>query len=92
MMVRSLSLVVPYRDKLRFCHRFGGTMAVCRTAPFLGFPNIQQRSVSSLPLSGSLEQGLSLTTWLHDTSYRRIARLPRDWQLPCFPKGERNGI
>lgn len=67
-------------------------MAVCRTAPFPDFPNIQQGSVSSLPLSDSLEQGLSLTTWLCDTSYCRIARLLRDWQLTCIPKGDRNGI
>lgn len=67
-------------------------MAGYRTAPFLGFPNIEQGSVSSLPLSGSLGQGLSLTTWLCDTSHSRTARLLRDWHLTFIPKGERNGI
>lgn len=50
-------------------------MAGCRTAPFLVFPSIQQGSVSSLPLSGCLGQGLSLTKRLHDTSCSGIARL-----------------
>lgn len=53
-------------------------MRTYNDAPFLGFPSIKQGAVSSLPSSSSLEQGLSLTTWLYGASYSGIARLVRD--------------
>lgn len=74
----SVSLVLLKKPNSRFCHTPGETMARCRTAQFLGFPDIQQGFVCSFPSLGSSGRSLSLTKQLYDTFRSGIAKLLRD--------------
>lgn len=59
-----VSLVLHYKAKLMVLPQAWWAMAGCRIARYFGFPSIQQGSVSSLPSSSSLGQGLSQHSYM----------------------------